>query len=266
MEVIETAPPPVAPALPLPQVTAGTIIGRTFSVWGQNAVAFSIVMLVLYVPVLAVQLWLGPSPQFTPGVTAPGAMMRYQAGAFGLVLLSMVLNFATMGALTRGVLQSLDGRRPGAGELLAFGFRKLWPVSVTAMNASVRMVLWSLLLIVPGIMAGCRLFVAVPARVAEPHLGSNKALARSRELTLGRRNAIFLSLIVVMVVGTLVNLGVSLIGLRRGLLPFAVATTIVWAVNAVANGLYPTAAGVTYHDLRLEKDGADTAQLARVFE
>jgi len=263
MDVMDTGP--IAPAVPLPQVTAGSIIGRTFAVWGQNAVAFSLVMLFLYLPVLVAQLWLGPAPVVTAPHVSPSVMLRYPTLALGIGLLSGVLALVSTGALTRGVLQSLDGRRPAAAELLGFGFRKFWPVLVTSLDVGLRVMLWTLLLIVPGIMASCRLAVSVPARVAEPNLRSSEAVARSRRLTLGRRNALFLSMVVFWVVVSVVNAAVG-VASRRGVLPFVAATALAWAVTAIGNGLFPTAAGVAYHDLRVEKEGADTSQLARIFE
>jgi len=178
VEILETVPVPPPAVPPSSQVTAGRIIGRTFSVWTENLVAFSVVVLVLYLPVLALQLWLGPA--LRQDEFASSRFFRYMGGMVGAGLLGWFLGVVSMGALTYGVLQSLDGHRKSAGALLGFGPHRFWPVFVTSLNAGVRIALWSFLLVVPGIFAAFRLFVAVPVQVAEPELGSNAAVARPR--------------------------------------------------------------------------------------
>ncbi len=253
---METAVP--APAAQ-PPFSAGTVISRSVSVWAENVVAFSAVLLVLHTPNLVLSLLAGPGP----GALSPTTFALLN-GVNGI--LSGLVSFVGTGALTYGVLQSLRGTRVGAGGLLGFGFRKLWPVLVVSFGAGIRIFLWSLLFLVPGILAACRYFVAVAAEVAEPQLGPGEAISRSSTLTKGHRGAIFVTMFVFWIVSVATGVLVGVVGLRAGVIPFSLATALTWLVTTIVGGLWATACGVAYHDLRVEKEGADTAQLAAVFE
>ncbi len=254
--------PPAVPApVPAgaPAFSPGGVIGRSFSVWVRNLVPFSLLLLALHLPNLLVTLAAGPPPG--PG----GAAGTYGAFTFGNAILSGLLGIVATGGITFGVLRSLDGRRSGAGALLGFGFRKIWPVFVVSLNASVRIFLWSMLFVVPGIVALCGLFVAVPARVAEPNLDSGEALEKSRALTRGHRLSIFLVVVVFWIVNVGTTVVVAALGVRS-VLPFTLYAVLLWALSGIVGALWATAAGVAYHDLRVDKEGVDTAKLAAVFE
>src|SRR5262249_19427318 len=154
-----------SPVAARPPFTVGRVLGRSFSIWGQNASAFAVLVLVLHLPVLVMTLESGQPVAGQP----PPASIWVRAFVSGL------LTIIASGALTAGVLQAMNGRAPRASELLRFGLRSYWRVFLVSLNAGLRMFLWSLLLIVPGVMALCRMFVAVPVCVAEPGLSSGEA-------------------------------------------------------------------------------------------
>jgi hypothetical protein len=161
------------------------------------------------------------------------------------------------------VLQYLAGQRRSVRDLLGFGLRKLGPVLLVSLYADLIIFLWSLALVVPGFIAACRLFVAVPARVAEPALASGKAVDRSTDLTEGHGWSIFAVMLVVWAIEWGSALGARALGND---LPSPIPAVLPWFVGAIVNGFSATAAGVAYHDLRIDKDGVDARELAAVFE
>ena len=120
-----------------------------------------------------------------------------------------------------------------------------------------------LLLIVPGVWLTMVLWVALPAVVIER--GGLRAITRSAELTRGFRWPIFgLALILVIANFVLVSVAGWIVSalfadalLSWGLMQF---------VAVVVSGIYGTAVSVTYHDLRVLKEGADTRSVSAVFE
>jgi hypothetical protein len=123
-----------------------------------------------------------------------------------------------------------------------------------------------ILLVVPGAILACALAAAIPAAVVE-RPGVLGALKRSFALTKGKRSAIFAIFLVLSVIA----FGVSIFGsyllpaLLASISPLAgVALGLV--VNAAFGTLLWIAPAVIYHDLRVEKEGVATAELAAVFE
>jgi hypothetical protein len=252
--------PPVAPAAPPPALapaappfSAGSVISRSFSVWLGNFVPFSIVALVVNLPVLALVAW---APSGSPGWEI---LVR---------LLSGLADLVAVGALTFGVLESLRGGRAPIGRLFEKGFGKMGTVFVVSFRTGLWFVLGFVLLVVPFVVWYCALYVAIPAAVVEDRLASSAdALARSRELTAGHRWAILAVTLVVVVVTVVVG-GVAglVITLLRQTLPGGVQAFLVVAVTTLVSALGACAHAVAYHDLRVAKEGVATADLVKVFE
>lgn len=253
MEPASTLPPVPAAAPLAPGFSAGAVIGRSFSVWLANFVPFSIVTLVVYVPVLALAAFMPDE-----GGPAWNIADRLLSGLAGLVV---------TGALTYGVLESLRGGRASAGALFGTGFRQMGTVFVVSFRVGLWMILGTLLLVVPALVWYCALFVAVPAAVVETKLpGSADALRRSRELTKGSRWGI-LAVVLVVAVVTIASVGVAgLLAAFVPALPQPVSVVFATAIVALASTLGACASAVAYHDLRLAKEGVSTADLVKVFE
>lgn len=181
--------------------------------------------------------------------------------------LSTLAQFVVTGALTYGVLESLRGGRASIGALFGIGFRKLGTVFVVSFRVALWLALGTILLVVPAILWYCALFVAVPAAVVEARLGSSAdALQRSRELTRGNRWSVFVVALVVFVVTMgLVGVAGAFAAFARGF-PEPVPVVLATAVIALTSALGASASAVAYHDLRLAKEGIDTADLVKVFE
>jgi hypothetical protein len=246
--------PPVATAPPrTPAFSAGAVIGRSFSVWFRNFVAFSLVTLVVYLPALVLAA-------LAPANGGPGWALADQ-------ILSGLSSLAATGALTYGVLQSLDGGRVGIGALFRVGFRKMGWVFLVSFAVGLWVLLGTILLVVPAIIWYCGLYAAIPAVVVEADVGVSGALSRSRSLTKGHRWAIFAVVLVVLVVTVAAAGGGGvLVALVGNALPPPVPALLVGAVVALASSFGSCASAVAYHDLRVEKEGVATADLVKVFE
>jgi hypothetical protein len=260
------APPPQAALTPPSQVTMGSLIGRTFSVWKLNLVRFAGVTLAVQIPSLLLGWAVGsplaaaspnpfarPSPEVAEWLFGPGWWAVSIAGG----LLSLV----HMGALTAGAIQHLAGRRASVGEMLASGLRRLVPILLAGVLAILAMYAGLILLVVPGIIFGLMFSLAVPAVMAES-LGPVKALGRSRALTRGRRWALLGAFFVTYLV--VAGLGFAVVGVSFA--TPALGRVLGVAVNAIFGSLLYLVPAVAYHDLRVAREGVATAELARVFE
>jgi hypothetical protein len=120
----------------------------------------------------------------------------------------------------------------------------------------------TLLFIVPGMIVYTMWFVAMPACIVE-RLGPSNSARRSAQLTRGCRWTIFTLWFPVLVLAAIVE--GMLDDLVRGAgWPFALVVQIVWA--GLWGAFYAVLAVVTYHDLRVAKEGVDTEQIAAVFD
>ncbi len=245
--------PTVAVQPGAPAFSAGSVIGKSFSVWLANFVPFSIVTLAVYVPVLVLAALMPPE-----GGQGWDVADTVLSGISGLVV---------TGALTYGVLESLRGGRASAGALFGTGFRKVGWVFAVSFRIGLWMILGTLLLVVPAIIWYCALFVAVPAVVVEANLESSAdALQRSRDLTKGSRWGILaVALVVFAVTAAAVVVAGLFAALAQGL-PRPIPVLIATAIIALVSSLGACASAVAYHDLRLAKEGASTADLVKVFE
>ena len=106
-------------------------------------------------------------------------------------------------------------------------------------------------------------FVATPACVVE-QLGPSDSMRRSAELTSGYRWKIFGLMLVLLVISAVVTplIDLTLEDMGGGAVPLIAG--LIW--NGVWGAFYAIAAVVTYHDLRVAKEGVDIAQIAAVFD
>ncbi len=254
MEPLSTtlAPPPPAPAGR--QFSAGAVIGRSFSLWFRNFVPFAIVSLVVEIPVF---LLVALSPAEPGGGAPAGALVN---------LVSTLADLVVTGALTYGVLEGLRGTRAPVGALLRKGFAKFGPVLLVAIAYGFVVLLGFVLLVVPGIIALCALYVALPAVVVED-VGPGAALGRSRALTKGSRWGILVIFLALAVVGVaVVTASGALAAIVGAALPHPYPALIATALMVLVTPLHACGAAVAYHDLRVAKEGISTADLVKVFE
>lgn len=212
---------------------------RTLGVWIRNLPAFTAVSIVIQLPAAALELRAGDTE--APGVIVPFAVFSW--------FLSQIAN----AALSLGVLESLGGARRGPLALLAATAQRLWPVFAVAAVYSAMVFLGLFALVVPGIFVFVTGFLAIPAVLAEPELGTEGALRRSVSLTQGHRLALLAAVAVLVALELAVVKGTDLA------LPATLAVASparVAATNAAAafvSGFTGCCAAVAYHDLRVRR-------------
>jgi uncharacterized membrane protein len=163
-----------------------------------------------------------------------------------------------------GAFQQLRGQPVSLAESLQVGLRRIIPVIGLAIAASVLTALGFVLLIVPGVIVATMLFVATPVCVVE-RLGPFTSMDRSAQLTKGHRWKIFGLLLLVFVPEIIVSATFETVVEIAGTGGVLAATgQLVWDTIWGAVGAVLVIA--TYHDLRVAKEGVDTAQIAAVFE
>jgi hypothetical protein len=232
----------------------GVVLSKTFSVLSSKLGPFLLLTFIPLIPVLAFSLLVQAGPQ-------KGSLASSVAwlGALSGVL-AFVLGTVAQATTLYGAFQLMGGQSFTIAQSLSVGFRRALPVFGTALLAGLGAFLAAILLIVPGMIVACMLYVAVPACVIEK-LGAVASLNRSAALTKGCRWQIFGLLALVTIIGFIAQFILTRIGggmLLGKLLEFC------WLIIATSFGA--VLAGVVYHDLRVAKEGIDIDNLANVFD
>jgi hypothetical protein len=245
------------------RLDVGSVLGRTFGVWGANLVPFTLVGIVVKSPVL---LGLGI-------IALAGNPVPAVEGILGLV--SNVLTLILTGGVTYGVFQHIRGERATTGEVLRLGMSRLGTVWATGILAGLAVMLGLCALVVPGLILLTRFWLAVPVAVIETP-GASASLTRSTELTEGNRWRIFAVAGLMWLVQAVVSvlLGVA-IGVAAGSGPEAavdpktgtagVSFLLELVIIPVA-ALTAVAPAIAYHDIRKGKEGADVEELLKAFD
>ena len=248
------------------------VIKTTLAVYFNNLPAFLPLSLVVLAPTFLIVLLpesssfndppIPPDPDADP-VAAWEAMFPYYIVSLREGLVGMLCGLLLHAALAYGVVRHLRGAHAGFLALLVQFAGYAVTVLAVAVIVTVATSIGFLLLIVPGVWLTMVLWVALPALVVER--SGLRAIARSAELTRGFRFPIFgLAVILVaaqLVVGSVADWIVSAT-LTDGLLTWCAMQFVV----VLMSGIYATAVAVTYHDLRVLKEGADTRSVATILE
>ena len=120
-----------------------------------------------------------------------------------------------------------------------------------------------LLLVVPGLIFLTMWFVTTPACVVE-RLGVFDSMARSSALTRGHRWQIFGMMALIAIAEGIAGAGVKAVLGLAGNAGLVIAGTLIW--SSVTSAFSAIFAVVTYHDLRVAKEGIDTQRIAAVFD
>ena len=251
--------------------SVGDVIKTTLAVYFSNLPAFLSLSLVVLAPsflfVLLPESSTFNDPPIIPDfdadpVAASEAMFPYYLVAAREGLVRWLCEILLQATLAYGVVRHLRGGHAGiVGSLAHFG-QRLVPVAVVAVVVAVVTGIGFLLFFVPGVWLTLVLWVALPAVAVER--GGLRAISRSADLTRGFRFQIF-GLLLILVAAQL------LVATVAGWIVSAVLTGTVltwWVLQFVVvmmSGIYATAVSVTYHDLRVLKEGTDTRAVSSAF-
>jgi hypothetical protein len=233
----------------------GRVFSQSMAVLSRNFLMFFVVTAVAGLPrVLLVD---GAGAGIAAGTGA--AVGKLLGGIF----LSTLLGTLAQAILLYGAFQDMRGRPVNLADCLRIGLGRFFPIIGLAICMSVGIMVGFMLLIVPGVILAVMWFVSTPACVVE-QLGPLASMARSSELTKGHRWKIFGMLLLVLIgagiVGAIIGAALGLTGSRV----LVTLGTLVW--TGIWGAFYAIFVVVTYHDLRVAKEGTDVHQIAAVFD
>ena len=234
----------------------GGVVSRSLAVLSRHFLAFFIVSLIAYAPIL----------MEAGNQTVDPADLAQALSMLGWAFLSLILliTFTTLGqtAIVHAAFQDVRRRPVRLAESLNTALRRFLPVLGLALVGGLLTLLGVLLLIVPGFILYTMWFVGLPVCVVERR-GPWKSLRRSRELTKGHRWKL-LGLTLLLIIPSFASLAIGF-GLTAVASPIAgLIGKFIW--SAIWAAFAATVVAVTYHDLRVAKEGIDIEQIASVFD
>jgi hypothetical protein len=230
----------------------GQVLSRTFSVLSRNLLPFCVVTAIAYLPNLLIPS--EQAPDMTPGQRVGLVLVT--------VMVSIVLNALSEAIVLFGAFEDMRGRPVNLIESFKVGLGRFLPVIGVALLVGILSALAAILLVFPAFIVLTILFVAMPVCIVE-QLGPVKSLGRSAELTKGYRWRIFGLWLLVMLV-TLI--GSAIIGAIAYLTGAVVGAVLKLIWGALAGAFNAIMVVVSYHDLRVAKEGVDTNKIASVFD
>jgi hypothetical protein len=260
-----------------PRFGIGDVLGKTFKVWGKNLIPFALITAIVLLPHLLWGIHYADSLQgIAEGAKSPedakwAAILQGLPGAGLLNMLTILL----VSALTYGVVMDLQGERAGLLAALGRGFARFFPTLGVGVLVIICTFGGLFLLIVPGVMLWCALYVAIPASVIEKP-GLFGALSRSMTLTRGHRAEIFALGFIMVIANGVINKVIEVATVPEmhkdsGVDPekiYAQFHTFIYADyihNILAVSLNAAMVSVAYYLLRAEKEGTSAQELAKVF-
>ena len=236
------------------RIRSGNALSRAFAVLGQAFGPLLALAVLLQLPVLAISL----------GSLAIGAAGGLEGPALwtwiGMAaIVALLLGSLATAVVTQAVVSVLRGQPASFTASFRAGIAVAGAAIGVAFLSTLAIAGGLLLLVVPGAIMACALFVAAPAAVVE-RLGPVAALERSWQLTKGHRWNIFG---VTFAIGFMARVASKAAGAffqdlqsEEPTMGVAVAGALVaWGVEVLGQLVLSVAAAVTYHDLRLTKDG-----------
>lgn len=230
----------------------GRVFSRALSILSRNFPRFFLIIAVAELP----SLLFDAASSREPGSTMWVILL------FLDIALVLVLNQLGQAIVLYAAFQDMRGLPINLMESVRVGLRRLFPVIGVALLGGLLVVLGLAVLIVPGLIVLTAWFVATPACVVE-RLGPWRSLDRSARLSKGHRWKIFLVLVPLLAAAFIVayTIDIALISFGTTLVLIG---RLVW--DAILTAFSATLAVVTYHDLRVAKEGVDTEQIAAVFD
>jgi len=240
-------------------IGVGSVISRSLKILFRNIFPFMVLALLVTSPSFLFEVFVLPN------------LDANQAVGFGAIagLLGWMLSFVLTGALTYGTFMEMKGEKARFGDVVTKGISMIIPVLGVAIISQILVMIGMVMLIIPGIIASLMLFVAVPVSVIEKTT-VQQSLVRSVDLTKGNRWQILgiylltalLSFVIILVPAIIIVFAIGTLGGET-----IQASQIGNYLGGAFGGAYfAVVIAVTYHDLRVAKEGLDTDQLAAVFD
>jgi len=235
----------------------GSVISRSVALLLRHVPMFLMIALIGYSPIL-----LAPRTQPADPTDLAQALSVLAQALLALIPLIVVSTFGEA-VIVHAAFQDMRRRPVRLVESLNIVLRRSLAVVGFAFVATFLIQLGLVLLIVPGFILYTMWFVGLPACIIE-RLGPWTSLRRSRQLTKGHRWKLFGLALLIIIPG----LGAGFLittGLTAVVGPtVAVIVRLIW--KAIWGAFATVVIVMTYHDLRVAKEGADIDQVAAVFD
>jgi len=236
-------------------------LGTALRVYARNFVSITILAVLLYAPLIAYAVYgfyeAGQASTHDDAARASGIVLIVLCA--GTYLLSKVL----AGAVGFAVFNQLRGTKVSFGACVINGIRRVIPVLLTCVVLIVLIGVATATYILPGIVAICLTYVAVPSAVIEGG-GPFKAFARSVKLVDKDLPRVFVLLVVF--VGLQVGLYWGSLELLDAIGAEVVAVVVFMAMTILFGAFEAVLSSVAYANLRVDRDGIIAADLANVFD
>jgi len=232
----------------------GSAMSKTMTVLSRNVLTFCIVTTIASLPIVLL-------------FNAPGVPIRSVNSMVPIWILAGIALWQVLYALSQaivlyGAFEDIRGRPVDLVASFGQGSRRFLQVIGVGLLMAFLCGLAALLLIVPGFILFTMWYVATPVCVVE-RIGPWKSLRRSAALTKGNRWKLFGMMVLVAIITLIVNglIGglTAMTGVTVGLVAHLLWSALIGAFSAILGV-------VTYHDLRVAKEGVDTDQIAAVFD
>jgi L-cystine uptake protein TcyP (sodium:dicarboxylate symporter family) len=242
----------------------GDILSTAFDLYRSNAAQLLQLVAVVVVPLSFIQAVLvagalddlGEIDQTTGQVS--GGFFTSLLVLAGTGLIGWVIQQVLLGALTRGAAGSLIGRAVDVGASYRYALSRLGGLIILALLYAIIVAVGFILLIIPGIIFGVFLAVAMPSFIVE-RKSASEALSRSWNLVSGSFWHTLGVIVVAFILAGIVNGVISALG----------GSTFIgsWLMSAVAQVItapFVALVGVVlYVDLRVRREGLDAGTLQR---
>ncbi len=255
----------------------GEAVSKALEVFSRNAVPFSLVGIVVWLPLgIATMLAMQRPPQ------------QAQAIIGGASLLYIFLQLAVVAAILHATFQDMRRREVNMGESIQRGLKRFFPLLGTGILLFLGLVLGAAVLIVPGAVLTrsnqqmgvvvtvlgvivvvvsmfillARWYVFAPVCVVEKE-GPFGSLKRSAALTQGNRWKLFAIYLLLTLVGGVASVFIKFV-LTAALPIVGIVASGLW--QGVFSAFNNVLSVVIYHDLRVAKEGVDIESIASVFD
>jgi len=238
----------------------GRVIDRSFKVFTRNFIKFVLVTAVAAVP--GVYFQTGMMSSSAGASTGASDMMHIGVAAVVVWLLAIVLSTLSQAVVLYGTFQDMRGRPVVLGDALRVGLSRFFPLIGLAICSGIALLVGFLLLLVPGFILLAVWYVATPACVVERR-GPIESMSRSADLTRGFRWKVFGLIVVLALAQSIAGGSLTAVVAKLSLTVNAVVL-LVW--GALFGAYSAIAVAVTYHDLRVAKEGIDIERITAVFD
>jgi hypothetical protein len=235
----------------------GHVLGRTSAVVSRNFPILLVVMAAASLPKYLLTEGVGYAAEDWPQA------LLWASFAVLLWIVLSILSQLSQAIVLYGAFQDMLGKEVDLGYSVRVGLRRLLPVVGVATSMTLLGFLGLIVFVVPGLITFTACFVAIPACVVEER-GVSASMRRSVDLTAGHRWKIFGLMALMYVVDASADNAIDqVLTSVAGGVP-ALGGHMIW--SGIWSTFFAILAVVTYHDLRVAREGVDTAQIAAVFE